>query len=575
MLKKYIKNHLEGLIAAYFTIIVIVLTIVFGSIATGYIYYQTSKTVLRNVELLLQEKVDVVKNRIVQIQTVRDILISEDSDFVKILCSDETDHVRQIHNYRDAKNILKNYMSICLNGQSYRSSAENYVAVLYGNSSLEISRVYPQKSADAIRTVEIRSEQEVIQQKWYEDAIENDGNIIWIGIDERNRLCGAVNIRSYETETSIAKIQQAGVLYFAFWCDELFEGLSSNMLTKDTTIMFYSEDQAIYTNNLENNKKSYSYTFSLVDDLEICYEIPQNNIYQFIGNYILIMLITIVIFLLAGIFVVVKLSHIVTVPIAQLSNHMSYGEIKEIAEPKNENEIKQIYKSYNQMVQRINALIEQIKQTEMEKRNTEINLLQAQINPHFIFNTLDTVGCGLLENGEDELAQCLSDLADYIRYNIRNYNGDIALKNEFKMIQNYLRIKQIQGLYKIEYIEDLDESCKNALVPKMLVQPLIENAIEHGIVYNQQSNIVHIEVKTEQKGSSLYIIVRNTSTIADVSQINRHLKGEINISRKGSGLGIKNVNDRIKMRYGSQYGLFYDMYNGMVEARIIIPFFEA
>ncbi len=575
MLKKYINNHLEGLIATYFATIVIVLTIVCGSVATGYIYFQTSKTVQQNVELLLQEKVDVVKNRISQIQTVRDILISDDSDFVKLICSEETDHVRQIHNYLDAKKILKNYMSIYMGEQSVENEIRDYAAIMYGNSALEISRVYPQRLGKISELVEIRSEKEIMGEFWYKNAVENDGSIVWIGVDEKDRLCGAINIRSYETETSIAKIQQAGVLYFAFRCNELFEGLSLNLLTKDTAITLYSKNKVIYQNVIVENQKNYQYTFSLGNNIEVSYEIPQKNIYLFIGNYVLIMVATIVIFLLAGIFVVVKVSHKVTIPIAKLSNQMSFGEIKEITEPAGENEINQIYKSYNQMVRRINTLIEQIKYAEEEKKNTEIKLLQAQINPHFIFNTLDTVGCGLIENGEDELAQCLSELADYIRYNIRDYNDAIALKYEFEMIHNYLHIKQVQSLYQIDYIEEVDGECMEVLVPKMLIQPLIENAIEHGKVRNPQVDKLKIEVKAEKKESQLLITVCNSSIDTEILKINKHLNGEINISRKGSGLGIRNVNDRIKMRYGKKYGLFYDMHNEMLEAKVVIPFYEA
>lgn len=216
-------------------------------------------------------------------------------------------------------------------------------------------------------------------------------------------------------------------------------------------------------------------------------------------------------------------------------------------------ELQVLSDSFEHMSNRIKQLMERVRTEETELRKTELKALQAQINPHFLYNTLDSIQW-MCEQGKNEDAmKMVSALAKLFRISISRGHELIPIKDELQHAKNYLVIQSYRYRNQFSYSFDIETRLEHYLCNKITVQPLIENAIYHGIDRMVDEGEIKISVKeAPDNKDDILITVEDNGVGMTEEQCRKILRKERSDS---SGIGVKNVNDRLKIYFGEKYGL--------------------
>ncbi len=221
-------------------------------------------------------------------------------------------------------------------------------------------------------------------------------------------------------------------------------------------------------------------------------------------------------------------------------------------EVKGEDEVKRLTKAFNVMIRRIKQLMNQIISEQEAIRKSELKALQAQINPHFLYNTLDSIIWMNENRNYKGVTEMTAALAKFFRISISKGNEIIGVGDEIEHARSYLVIQKIRYKNKFDFSIDAEQDTYNHKTLKLVLQPIIENAIYHGINKIQEKGEISIKVFI-QDGKLVFQVSDNGYGIKP-----EHLKGILNrepSSEHSSGVGLKNVNERIKLYYGSGYGV--------------------
>lgn len=224
-------------------------------------------------------------------------------------------------------------------------------------------------------------------------------------------------------------------------------------------------------------------------------------------------------------------------------------------------------------------------QIEYDKKNAEIVSLQSQINPHFLYNTLEVIRSEAIINQDMEAAEMAEALANYFRYNISKKKDIVTVGEELDNIDNYISIQKRRfgdkiG-YEIKYDSDMDE-VRNALMPKLTLQPLVENSIYHGIEKKAKGGTVVVHVLATQKRLIIRVSDDGPGMSREVLEsVKLRLKGQIKDKNTGKitddkhgGIALANVNQRIQMLYGENYGITFTSTQGVgTEAEVTLPYY--
>jgi len=214
---------------------------------------------------------------------------------------------------------------------------------------------------------------------------------------------------------------------------------------------------------------------------------------------------------------------------------------------------------FNKMVGEVQYLINRNYINQLEKREAELNALQFQINPHFLYNTLEAINSIAAMNKCFEICEISQKLGEMFRYSINKSGSEmVSLEEEIKHIDNYIYIQKIRFRDKFEIFYNIEENAKRVRVLKFILQPIIENAIVHG--FKDKAGIGYIEVSAYIEKDKLFIKVEddgNGMTEEKVKVLNDYInKKDDNITRAyKKSIGIRNVNMRIKLACGDEYGI--------------------
>ncbi len=236
--------------------------------------------------------------------------------------------------------------------------------------------------------------------------------------------------------------------------------------------------------------------------------------------------------------------------------------------PSKQGEITTLYTSFNHMIDRIHELIQGINLAKKKEKEAEMMALQAQINPHFLYNTLDSVNWMAMKYGASDIQTMVVSLSRMMRFSLRINENIIPVGNEIEQVKNYIKIMSVRypGLIHVEY--DIDESMIDCYIIRLILQPLVENAIIHGFTdlldTQSKGNIV---IKGEMTDDKMYFEVRNDGKEGDMQKINKLLK--LDIDEKANHYGIRNVHYRLKEQYGT--GLSYEQEGKWLVVRFIVP----
>lgn len=233
-------------------------------------------------------------------------------------------------------------------------------------------------------------------------------------------------------------------------------------------------------------------------------------------------------------------------------------------------EIQHLGKAIKSMVEQMNILMENIIHEQESKRKSELNALQAQINPHFLYNTLDSIVWMIENENYDGAIIMVTALARLFRISLSKGKNVIPLSDEIEHVRNYLTIQNIRYKNKFTYKIECEEETLNLASIKLVIQPLVENAIKHGMEFMDGDG--EIIVKSYIENEELFIDVIDNGLGMPQETAEQILRGEKKLKGKGSGIGLKNVNERIQIYFGKIYGLqIYSEPDEGTTIRIHIP----
>ncbi len=251
----------------------------------------------------------------------------------------------------------------------------------------------------------------------------------------------------------------------------------------------------------------------------------------------------------------IYLARNVTTPVLELEKAMTDIEngLREVSvKDMDYIELKSLGEHFNTMIRRIHKLMEEIQKNEKNLRAYEIKALHGQINPHFLYNTLDTIVWMAEFNNSRKVIEITKALAQFFRLSLSGGNELTTVENELEHVRQYLFIQKERYTEQLNYDIYCEEEVRQLKIPKIIIQPLVENALYHGI--RDLDHPGFIEINAQLIENQLIITVKDNGKGFDIKKLDQ--KEEKNI--KLGGVGVKNVDQRIKLYYGEQYGIQID-----------------
>lgn len=250
--------------------------------------------------------------------------------------------------------------------------------------------------------------------------------------------------------------------------------------------------------------------------------------------------------------------------IAGSMNAVSYGNLDTSIQLNRQDELGLLAKHFNQMTARIRDLIANLKQSEKQKQISDFLALQAQIKPHFLFNTLNSISMAARSGEYNKVDQLVSSLTAQLDYTLKASPGPVTLREEITALENYVHLMHIRYPGKFSFHMDLDPLTLERKLPKFVLQPLVENCIFHGLVPDQKEGVLFIgttvgtdgwDIMIEDNGKGM-----STETISDIMErlaISSDSDNGITTEQTNNGhsIGLVNVHRRLQMMYGDRYSI--------------------
>ncbi len=264
----------------------------------------------------------------------------------------------------------------------------------------------------------------------------------------------------------------------------------------------------------------------------------------------------------------------ITKPLEQMRKSMSMVEQGKFSEANIEvvgtKELVELSESFNGMTYRIDELMKQNVLEQKEKRKSELKALQAQINPHFLYNTLDSIIWMSAAGKNEEVADMTSALSKLFRQSISNEREELTIEEEIEYVKSYLIIQKMRYKDKMEYDIDIEKKIYQVPIIKFALQPLVENAIYHGLKYKEGKGMLLI--KGYQIGEKVSIEIIDNGDGMTEHQL-MYIFDEKQTDYKKNGVGVVNVQKRLQLHYGSEYGIEYKSEKGKgTTATITVPY---
>ncbi len=221
------------------------------------------------------------------------------------------------------------------------------------------------------------------------------------------------------------------------------------------------------------------------------------------------------------------------------------------------------------MLKRIKELIDKVYVSQIKEKESAYKALEAQINPHFLYNVLDSIHWAAIKQKDWEVSDRIEALSEFFRHVLNQGESITTVRSEIKYLQNYLYLLKNKFAGRIQICVDVDEKFLDCKMVKLVVQSLVENAIQHGM--EDKEGMGNISVWAEQKEKNLYLHVEDDGAGADEDEIRRMIYEQGDIGE--GAFALKNIHDRIQMQFGKEYGLVFEsMINVGTVVTVKIPY---
>lgn len=262
------------------------------------------------------------------------------------------------------------------------------------------------------------------------------------------------------------------------------------------------------------------------------------------------------------IFAAILLSRTISRPLAQLCATMDQagtGDLSIRAEERGGDEIATLARSFNKLTAQIQRLMNQLLDQEKAKRRAELRILQAQINPHFLYNTLDMLHWMAYDHNDEDMLQLISTLSSFYRISLNRGDEFIPLPRELDHVRYYLEIQKMRFAEQFDFTIEASPETQSLLMLKLLLQPLAENAVAHGI--KPCPHPCTLSIQARRRGADVEIKVSDNGVGMDSETLGQ-LRRAFDTGKSSLGFGLVNVHQRIRLTYGKDYGLTLDSTSG-------------
>lgn len=377
--------------------------------------------------------------------------------------------------------------------------------------------------------------------------------------------------------------QQFGVLYITI-NENMFSKLYSNFPTKGNDIFMISSDGTIVSSNdksllgkkdesllnaakkiysekinymnIKSDNKSYTvlsnympiYDFYLVNRVDT--KVALDNIYN-INEIIPICILIIGIAAVILFFITRKTTNPLRILVKEMTK-VTEGNFKNHIDLQGGYEIERLSKSFNFMLDDLNDYVDKLLIAQKKQRQAELSALQMQINPHFIYNTLASIKWLALKGDKEKTSETIDSFISLLQNTISNTSETITVEQEIENLKNYVFINEMRYGENIKTSFYVMPQCTHYRLPKLILQPFIENAFFHAFTGDKEGRI-HVFIS--EKNNKLFCEIVDNGTGIDEEQLSKLYSSVSSKNKHFTGIGIKNVDDRIKMLYGNEYGV--------------------
>lgn len=422
--------------------------------------------------------------------------------------------------------------------------------------------------------VDVRSDYDPAGEDWYEKTLDLEGKIYVDGVKERDYLLNDTPSISFSMCVyDVYSRDFLGVLYINC-SQEIFSMDTVNVLPEATEFVIKRENEILYKSNpfdLENSSEANKESHKIEYKQEIAGEgVTLTAVFDKAGLAadfrvtLSLMLFVLVVFLILFIALAYFLARYLTEPITALSHIMAHPREKNRAVESpymnRTDEIGTLYNQYQTMLEENNRYIKSEYENKMILMDTQMKALESQINAHFLYNTLEAINSLAEIEGAEDISVMALALGDMFRYSIKTKGALVTLEKELAHVKNFVAIQQIRFDNGFRFEMDVPEELYSCRILKLILQPLVENALYHGLLHCNAGSSIYLSARKENK--IIYFTVKDDGAgmaPETLEQLQKLLEekprfGELS-QHANESIGLKNINARIRLYYGVDYGL--------------------
>lgn len=286
--------------------------------------------------------------------------------------------------------------------------------------------------------------------------------------------------------------------------------------------------------------------------------LPRDDIFRTSRELRLEMLVVVLLLTAAAYFLAYRLSHSIARRLYRLNDTMhavEHGDVSARVEPQGRDEIGQLMRSFSNMMTRIDTLMDEKLEQGQQIKALELKALQAQINPHFLYNSLDLINCTAIASNVPQISRMVNALARFYRLSLSRGREVIPLSDELKHAQLYVEIQNMRFENRVQVKWEIEPGVEQCSIIKIVLQPIIENAVIHGI-FEREDKTGCLRIAAHRQQDDLIVTVEDNGVGMDEATRVANFSADASSANTKGGYGVRNINARLHLAYGPEYGLF-------------------
>jgi len=592
----WLNLSIQQRLIAYFLLAILIPTIFIAAFQ----YYRATKRIQTELNQFAQQNLSNAENTIdLKMSLLNDLITNSNTSLQKVFSRQPPTTLEgSIHEISEIEEVLTSYFS----ASNHRSAGAGVTAraFLENRDSYELVRYNPKISL-------VHNTRKISQNSWF-STLGNTFTIIGFTKRGNTREKPTIEIarRLFDTQNNIDSVSNAAIMLLEI-DSSIFTDLlkpycstpNSNLYItdQDNLIIAATDKKSVGTSFPAATKRTNRGTLTFLTMAEQPFLVnsktlptygwkiysctPMSEISGELEAADSIYILIVVVCMLFALSTAIILSKHISKPIRQLASSMEQVPTEHglqlTIDYKRKDEFGFLIIKYKEMIQEIQGLIEKLyisnlhkKDAQLKAKNAELATLQARINPHFLYNALDSIHIYALKHQVPKISDMVMSLADFYRFSLSKGKDIITIDDELKIAHSYIALQQARYGNTIQYTVDIPPAIRRCLIVKFTLQPLIENAIEHAL--SQMATDGNIRITGHQQEHAIFIEIQDNGICADAAKINDILKSVADLQ---TSFGIRNVNERIQNYFGKHYGLYYfQNENKELTVQIQLPIFH-